>query len=554
MQVVLPDMLPLLRLIILLFLINSCTFSPHKKEKESAGVVFPEQYLLPADTVASFDSSALTAFLSTERVADNYSAEIRDFYTRRNYTFAWFYGDTLSAAVYTFYDQLRWFWETGTDSLAYNAELDSLLMNTGNAPGSFPDLQQKLRNEFLLTTQFFEYARYQYEGRIAKDLRKLDWYIPRGRKNYQMLLDSLVAGVPDLAASEPVNRQYHLLKKQLAIYKEISLKDTLALKVANYDLREGDSLPFLKVLRFKLALRGDLPAADTVSSLYNELLRKGIRNYQQRTGMTVDGKVTSSLISHLNVPVSENIRTILLNMERLRWVPDDRIGEYIFVNIPEFRLHVNRDSVLLFSMNVVVGKEATQTVVFNGLLSTIVFCPYWNIPQSIIVKEMLPILKRNPGYLDSKNMEVLKNGKVVSPHSINWRAYTTSVPLQIRQRPGPKNSLGNIKFMFPNEYAIYLHDTPARHLFDNTGRNYSHGCIRIAEPVKLAEFLLKDDPQWNTESIEKAMYSGREQNLYLEHKVPVFIGYFTAWVDQDGRLNLRKDIYGHDQRLVKELF
>lgn len=509
---------------------------------------------MPADSVASFDSSALTAFLITQRVAEKYSAEIRDFYNRRNYTFAWFYGDTLSGAVYTFYDQLRWFWETGTDSLAYNAELDSLLMNTGNAPGSFPDLQQKLRNEFLLTTQFFEYARYQYEGRIAKDLRKLDWYIPRGRKNYQMLLDSLVAGVPDLAASEPLNRQYHLLKKQLAIYKEISLKDTLALRFANYDLREGDSLPFLKVLRFKLALRGDLSSADTVSSRYDASLQKGIRNYQQRTGITVDGKVTSSLISHLNIPVNEHIRTILLNMERLRWVPDDRIGEYIFVNIPEFRLHVNRDSVLLFSMNVVVGKEATQTVVFSGLLSTIVFCPYWNIPQSIIVNEMLPILKRNPGYLTSKNMEVLKNGKVVSPHSINWRAYTTSVPLQIRQRPGPNNSLGNIKFVFPNEYAIYLHDTPARHLFDNTGRSYSHGCIRIAEPVMLAEYLLKDDPQWNTESIEKAMYAGKEQKVNLERKVPVFIGYFTAWVDRNGRLNLRKDIYGHDQRLAKELF
>jgi murein L,D-transpeptidase YcbB/YkuD len=181
-----------------------------------------------------------------------------------------------------------------------------------------------------------------------------------------------------------------------------------------------------------------------------------------------------------------------MNMERLRWVPDDRIGEYIFVNIPEFRMHVNRDSILLFSMNVVVGKEATQTVIFNGQLSSIVFSPYWNIPQSIIVNEMLPILKRNPGYLKSKNMEVLKNGKVVDPYSINWRSYTTSVPLQIRQRPGPSNSLGNIKFLFPNEYAIYLHDTPARHLFDNTGRSYSHGCIRIAEPVKLAEFLLQE--------------------------------------------------------------
>ncbi len=547
-------MLHSIKFLVLFLVIYSCNSSSLKNKQESASVVFPEQYLLPADTVQTFDSTALSVFLSTEKNAEKYSEEIRDFYNRRNFAFAWFHGDTLAGSVYSFYDQLRWFWDTGTDSLAYNAELDSLLMNTGNAPGSFPELPRKLRSEFLLTTQFFEYASYQYEGRISKDLRNLDWYIPRGRKNYQMLLDSLVAGVPDLASSEPVNRQYHLLKKQLAVYTDISNRDNLKLKATDYTINDGDSLQLLKDLRYKLALRSDLPAADTVSYVMNEKLRNGIRSYQQRMGMTIDGKVSAALINHLNLPVQEQIRTILMNMERLRWVPDDRIGEYIFVNIPEFRLHVNRDSVLLFSMNVVVGKEATQTVIFNGQLSSIVFSPYWNIPQSIIVNEMLPILKRNPGYLKSKNMEVLKNGKVVDPYSINWRSYTTSVPLQIRQRPGPSNSLGNIKFLFPNEHAIYLHDTPARHLFDNAGRSYSHGCIRIAEPVKLAEFLLQDEPEWNSEAIEKAMYAGKERKVMLKRKVPVFIGYFTAWVDRNGKLNLRKDIYGHDHRLAKELF
>ena len=537
------------KFIFLLFIITACT-SKAKKERQ-ARADFPESYLTQ-DTAAPFDSANLNQFISAERKAERYQDEILDFYRRRDFRYAWFNGDTLTASVYTFYNQLRWFWETGNDSLAFNPELDNLLKNTGNAPGNFPSLKEKLRMEFLLTTQFFDFARYQYEGRIQQDLRALDWYIPRGKKNYQMLLDSLVAGVTNLAATEPVNRQYKMLKKYLVHYNEILQKDTVSLRSSNIRTAQNDST-FIYQLRRKLILRKDLAPADSGYHM-DQKLTEGIRSYQQRMGLQGDGKINAELLTHLNESPVKQIRKILVNMERLRWVPSDPAGEYILVNIPEYRLHVSRDSNLLFSMNVVVGTEATQTTVFSGMLSTIVFSPYWNVPQSIIINEMLPILQRNPGYLNSKNMEVLKDGKVIDPYSVKWNEITEPVPYQIRQKPGPDNSLGHIKFLFPNQYSIYLHDTPSRNLFQTTDRSYSHGCIRLAEPVKLAEFLLRDDPSWTSESIEEAMYSGEEKFVKLKSKVPVFIGYFTAWVDRSGKLNLRDDIYDHDAKLSAELF
>lgn len=552
-QIYIPEMLNRIILFCFILFIFSCKQEVNKSiAVERLG--FPDAYLLQVNLIQSFDSSALSAFIINEKIAVKYGESIRDFYARRNYTYAWFNGDTLSSSVYTFYNLLHWFWDTGKDSLAYNPELDSLINNTGNAPGSFPGTEDKLRTEFLLTTQFFEYASYQYEGRVRKDLRSLDWFIPRGKKNYRMLLDSLVADVPDLAAVEPVNRQYQLLKTALLFYYDLQLKDTLVFPADRWTYRIGDSSDALHILRLKLAMRGDVSVKDTNGYCYDQKLFEGIKWFQQRNGMEVNGRVSPALIHEIAKPLSTQIRTLLLNMERSRWVPDDLQGDYILVNIPEYRLHVNRDTNLLFSMNVVVGKEGTETVIFNGVLSTIVFCPYWNVPQSIILKEMLPILKRNPNYLLAKDMEVLKNGKVVHPASINWSSFNTSVPVQIRQRPGPKNSLGHIKFLFPNQYSIYLHDTPSRYLFNNTGRTYSHGCIRIADPVKLATFLLRDQPEWTPEKIENAMYAGKEHFVKLTLKVPVFVSYFTAWVDRSGKVNFRKDIYGHDKKLASELF
>jgi murein L,D-transpeptidase YcbB/YkuD len=188
----------------------------------------------------------------------------------------------------------------------------------------------------------------------------------------------------------------------------------------------------------------------------------------------------------------------------------------------------------MFAMNIVAGSSQNQTVVFTGDLKYVVFSPYWNVPPSIIKKEILPGMKRNPNYLARHNME-WNGGKV-------------------RQKPGPNNSLGKVKFLFPNSYNIYLHDTPAKSLFDEPKRAFSHGCIRLADPRKLAIWALRNQPEWTEDKIDKAMNAGKEKYVTLKSTVPVFLGYFTAWVDEEGKLNFRDDIYGHDKKLAEHLF
>jgi murein L,D-transpeptidase YcbB/YkuD len=243
------------------------------------------------------------------------------------------------------------------------------------------------------------------------------------------------------------------------------------------------------------------------------------------------------LIDELNVPISEQIKTILLNMERCRWI-DPKITEYnqyILVNIPSYRLTYIKNNKKYFESNVVVGSTAHKTVIFTGMMSHIVFSPYWNIPQSIINKEIKPgVSKYGNSYLTKRHME-WNNG-------------------QVRQTPGVHNSLGLVKFIFPNSNNIYLHDTPSKNLFEKESRAYSHGCIRVGKPKELAVAILADDPSWNEEKIDKAMHQGKENTYVLKEKIPVILGYFTAWVDVDGNLNFYEDVYLRDKKLAELIF
>ncbi|MBP1653432.1 MAG: ErfK/YbiS/YcfS/YnhG family protein, partial [Bacteroidetes bacterium] len=213
-------------------------------------------------------------------------------------------------------------------------------------------------------------------------------------------------------------------------------------------------------------------------------------------------------------------------------------------------------SKLDWSCNVVVGKPGANTVIFSNEVKYVVFAPYWNVPPGILQKEVLPAMRRNSGYLARNHMEVVTgNGKPVSAGSINWaKASASNFPYIIRQLPGGSNSLGKVKFLFPNEYNIYLHDTPSKGLFGENKRTFSHGCIRVSEPQHLAEWLLRKDSSWTKSKIVDAMNASKEKFVMLKQRVPVFIGYFTAFVDSEGRLNFRDDVYGHDAKLATTLF
>ncbi|MBL7955753.1 MAG: L,D-transpeptidase family protein [Flavobacteriales bacterium] len=226
-------------------------------------------------------------------------------------------------------------------------------------------------------------------------------------------------------------------------------------------------------------------------------------------------------------------------MERLRWVPEAYAPDLILVNIPEFRMHIFEEGKEAWNMKVVVGNVATRTVIFSDTLSNIVFSPTWTIPQSIVHGEILPEIKKNPNYLAKKNMERI-GGSDANPI--------------IRQKPGAGNALGRVKFLFPNDYSIYFHDTPSKGGFVRESRAFSHGCIRLSEPQRLAEYLLRNDTTWTSEKITEAMKKSTETWVKLKEKRPVTIGYFTAWVGADERLYFCDDVYGHDDKLAKELF
>jgi murein L,D-transpeptidase YcbB/YkuD len=292
------------------------------------------------------------------------------------------------------------------------------------------------------------------------------------------------------------------------------------------------------MLKRRLQATDYMPYGDT-SLAYTDTLVMGIQRAQQAYGYKPDGVITTTLLKDLNVPVQQRIQQILVNMNRMRWMPQEPDGKLILVNIPEFVLHFVDGKNKIFDMDVVVGKEGHNTMMFTGKLSTIVFSPYWNVPPSIVKKEILPHMAKDPDYLASQQMEITGN--------------EGGLPV-IRQLPGEKNSLGRVKFLFPNSFNIYFHDTPAKSLFSKDKRAYSHGCIRLSDPVKMAEYLLKDDPNWPPEKINEAMFSGNEKFVKVKNPIPVFITYYTAWVDENGLLNFRDDIYKRDAVVEQKMF
>jgi murein L,D-transpeptidase YcbB/YkuD len=261
-----------------------------------------------------------------------------------------------------------------------------------------------------------------------------------------------------------------------------------------------------------------------------------------------DGRRDREVRHALNVPVEERIRQIELNLERWRWLPETLGDRYVLVNIPTYHLTAVENGRVALQMRVVTGKTDSPTPIFSDEMTTVVFSPYWNVPPDIARNETMPAAMRDPGYLGRNNLEVVRAGRVLDPWSVDW---SRPGRVQFRQRPGAHNALGGVKFMFPNQFDVYLHDTPADALFGRVERDYSHGCVRLEKPFDMAQWVLRDRPEWTPEKIQAAMASGREQHVALKHHIPVYIVYETVWVDDDGTVEFREDVYGHDARQEK---
>ncbi|CAN5356508.1 L,D-transpeptidase family protein [soil metagenome] len=480
-----------------------------------------------------FDSVQLKAFFKKYPGFKTYAKQIRSFYQSRNYSFAWFDGGKLIEQAGNLSNRVENIQNDGVyKKVPYRNALDSLLDETDTKTAKQPDVTLEL----MLTAQYFTFSNFAWEGMSTSASAADKWYLPRKKVSYRAYLDSVLkAPAKQFLADAPVYRQYELLRGFLRKYQALNTGNKwLPIAKTKKPLQPGDTAATISQVKTRLYKLEDF-RGDTLSPVYNDELAGALKQFQERHGLLADGLLNKETYAALNVPLDDRIEQILVNMERSRWLPVKLSGDYVAVNIPDFKLYVYHADSVLWNCKVVVGKTMHQTTVFYGEIKYVVFRPYWNVPKSIVRKEILPAIRKNGNYIARHNMEII--------------GYHDGLP-DIRQKPGPENSLGLVKFLFPNSYNIYLHDTPTKSLFGETTRAFSHGCIRIGEPTKMANFLLRNSKEWDAEKIDQAMHFGNERYVTLANKVPVYIAYFTAFVSRKGLLNFRNDIYNLDDHLA----
>lgn len=484
------------------------------------------------------DSSKLQSFLNKHPEYAFYQQQFFDFYKLRNYEYAWFDTSGISEQANNFMNLINTMIIETNDSSLYNKKLATLYVSFVRDSTKHEEVSP-LQTELYLTGQFFTYVSKVYNNKDV-DAADLGWFIPKKKFDFTKLVDSVVVAKGKGEDKYlPLNPQYKQLQEALTKYYNIQKKDSWhSISKPKKTYKAGDSSAAIAQIKHRLFLLGDLPQEDTTTQ-YTVALSDAVTSFQHRVGLKETGIVDTATIRELNCPISERIKQMIINLERMKWMPPESDSNYIVVNIPEYKLYVYDNGKREFDMNVIVGKEGTGTVIFTGKLKFVVFSPYWNLPPSIVKKEILPEIDKNPAYLEEQDMEVT--------------GYENDLPV-IRQRPGEKNSLGLVKFLFPNNYNIYLHDTPFKDLFSKQSRNFSHGCIRIEDATKMALYLLRDDPSYTEEKVDSLMHLDHEKWVTIKNPVRVSIVYFTAWVDDDGKVNFRKDIYGHDEDMEKKLF
>ena len=488
----------------------------------------PQVNLLHESSGIALDSNELTKFMKMYPAYQTQQKDLIALYRKNSYNYLWFDKNGLIEHAHQLYNLMTNLPSQGiSDSIPYLSVLTNRLYNNDN--NIDPE------TELLMSAGYLVYAKKTVGGIIDPALAKtIDWNLPTKKLSYTDLLDSFLQAPHQANLKEKTNiSQYFQLQSYLQKYREMEKKGrwkTIPTDPNKKTLKPGDSSFIIPMIKERLLFTEDL-TSNNQSNLYDATLTAAIIRYKKRNGNKLDSTITATHIAEMNVPLSKRIEQIMVNMERCRWIPViPADATYLFVNIPEYRLHYIKNGKTYFESDVVVGKPATKTVIFSGDMKYVVFSPYWYVPSSIIKKEVKPGMARNKNYLANHRME-WNGGKV-------------------RQLPGPSNSLGLVKFIFPNSNNIYMHDSPAKSLFNEENRSFSHGCIRVAKPRELAISILADDPNWNPEKIDLAMNAGKEQSYTLKKTLPVYIGYFTAWVDQEGLLNFRKDIYSRDDKLA----
>ena len=488
------------------------------------------------------------------------SVLLPEYYRQREFRPAWSMGKSLSPKVELFLEIIQ---NAGCEGLRpedYRLDRIETLMNIHRETliRMEPLDQETLADiDILLTDAFFQYASHLVNGRVDHQTIYPEWVIFRNSMNLKAnIQDALDSGEIEetLEDLSPWYPGYAMLKGELVRYQGIAARGGWPAIPAGPKFGKGSHDRRVITLRERLIASGDLALAEeNEKSVFDHPLEEAVRKFQKRHGLTVDGRVGKSTYAALNVPVETRIRQIALNMDRLRWLPGNPAERYIFVNIADFSLQVVENEQVVMSMKIIVGKTEQRSCVLSRKMIYLELNPDWRIPDSIATKEILPQLKKKPEYLTKKNIRVFggdwgSRSKEIDPATVDWsRVRASNFRYKLRQDPGVLNPLGRIKFIFPNECEIYLHDTPTRHLFGRTRRAFSHGCIRIEKPLDLATYLLQNKNSWTRKKIMAEIRKEKRQVVMLPDPIDVHIHYGTAWVDQEGILQFRDDLYRIDE-------
>lgn len=495
-------------------------------------------------------------------VESDTSKGLRTFYTERDYEPAFVYPDEDRLQ-----EALELLCRSEADGLNVGDYLTGILRQQiehvyGEKAESGDDRARRLGELDIAVSQtMMRYASHILTGRVDPKDVSSTWKMPvhevePWRIVNEALSSESLESIP--GRIDDIHDQYGKLRQALARYRSIKRNGGWTPIPNGEVLEEGDSGERVKALIERLVVEGDLDSTILVDSTYRYTphVAEAVQSVQNRFGLEVDGVAGERVLSVLNVPVDERIEQIEINMERWRWIPGHFGSRYLYVNIPAFELHAFDEGREVLSMPVIVGKvyEDSATPVFTDTLEYVEFNPYWNVPESIASDEIVPNARADESYLVRNGYEILSNwtndARILEPTNSNLDRVEAGT-YRVRQKPGSLNALGRVKFMFPNEFNIYLHDTPQGYLFERAARAYSHGCIRVANPRELGEFVFSGE--WTSEQVENEIESRERRTVSIPEPLPVYILYWTAFVDEDGRINFREDLYGNDAGLQDAL-
>ncbi len=543
-------------------LIKSRPYQIHESQTHASEKA--NQVINPPIFLKNFEKPSFETINFNQKLGRDYSQQVQSmvdrFYAINGWKTKWFGKKTPFASFDAYKYYVANIWKDGLDSSDYLTESLSQQVERAYSCGDMTEIK---RLDHYITFSFFMMSNHVANGKINPEKFNGYWHLDQSTPSRKIEVSKLMSIQNQeqlgsyLDEIRPTHHQYALLQDkliELQALKANQISRPVINTIPDAPILPGEANCIIAGVRKRLA--SENPVIDQVKyhELYDSLMVIEVKKFQAKNGLVADGELGKKTLGKLNRSIEDDIKKIRINLERLRWLPESYGENYILVNIPNYRLELFQNNAKTYEMRVIVGKNRTKTPIFSDTLEHVVFSPTWTVPNSIKVKEMLPKLRENGNHYGGKNYKFYCNqsGKEINPDTVNWSSIDTrNFNYSIVQQPGTGNALGKVKFVLPNSMNIYLHDTPGRKLFNKSIRSFSHGCIRLEEPETLAKLVLDDNSKFDVENISNFVKSERPRRVALKKQYHVQIEYRTAWVDKEGALQFRPDIYGFDKKQMK---